>query len=368
MKVREALKRLHIGTMDSMRKYNNKNLYTVSCEFWKKFFEFSRNKYQEWEEANILTNKNCPICNSDHVKLVLERNLDSCRYNKCLNCEFVYANPNPPSKYYDEIYKTGYDGIDAWWSKQLEKYNMTEDKIVGSYPAIEMIKKRKKNGSFMDYGCGSGWVLNKVKDTFDIYGVDLDIGRINEAREKIGDQEGDKIKYYEDIEDSHYKEMFDVIHANQTIEHLLDPIDFLKKMHRWLKPDGIIYLCAPASDSFGFSFLKENYNVFTLGHVSLFNKKSILCALTSVGFDVLEFRQEGVNLSAIDFWKKIFYINFLHRTSYIDSNFLIVALYPIMLFTTGMLALLTKAGVLKGTTFYVFAQKKQTFQPHLVSS
>jgi SAM-dependent methyltransferase len=326
----------------------------------RKFYEYSCKKHNEWKLKGLAHDKNCPICNSNNVKLVLDKaDVDCSKYNKCLDCEFVYANPFPLEDYYNEIYISGYDGLDAWWYQRKETHGVNKALLNAPYPMLDLLRKRKKGGLFLDYGCGTGWVLNHAQHTYDVYGVDLDDFRIKEARELLGDVEGKKIINLNELDDSYFKDKFDVIHSNQNLEHLLEPMRYLKKFYEWLKPGGILYIASPCSDSFAFSFLGKINSMAVLSHVSLFNKNSLTYALRSVGFEQIEYVNTSLDVSATEFWKKIFNINFIHRHSFIENKYIIAILYPLMLLTTATLKVFTLSGILKGNYFYAFAKKPE---------
>ena len=343
-----------------MRTYNNKDLYMHSYNYLMKFYEYSRKKHNEFKLKGLLNDRNCPICNSNNIKLILnKKGVDDCKYSKCLDCEFVYANPTPPEDYYNKIYISGYDGLDAWWFRQKEAHGHSEDIAYESYPKLEEIKKRKKNGLFLDYGCGTGYVLFNAQKNYDVYGVDLDEFRVKKAREKLGDIEGKKIVNLYELKDSDFHEKFDVVHSNQNLEHLLEPMQYLKKFYEWLKPGGIIYISSPCSDSFAFRFLGKNNSMAVLSHVSLFSKKSMTYALRSVGFEQIEFSSYTLDVTPLEILKKIFNRDFLHRHNYIDNKLVIIVLYPLVLMTNAILEIFRLVGILKGNYFGVFAKKPE---------
>ena len=222
-----------------------------------------------------------------------------------------------------------------------------------------MDKKKEKSGRFLDFGCGTGKILSEAQDRYDVYGIDMSDFRIQKARERLGDSEGRKIINIHELDEASFREKFDVVHGHQTLEHLLDPVHYLKKFYEWLKPRGILYASSPTADSFAFSFLGNINQMATLGHVSLFNKKSLTHALRLIGFEEIQFRHIILDIPAVDFWKKIFNIDFVHNHSFINSKLLIIVLYPLMLVTTAVLQVLASAGILKGNYFYVFAKKPE---------
>jgi len=320
--------------------------------------KYSLNKYSEWHRKGLLRNRNCPVCRSDKGIPILDKRLkDGCRFDKCVSCGLVYANPVPTEEQYNEIYITSYGGLSARWVKEKEKCGLGDEVISDANPVLKWLKKRKKTGVLLDYGCGSGGFLNKAQDYYDVYGVDADDFAIRKARECLNDHGGDKVINFRELKDEAFYNKFDIVHCNQNLEHLLEPIAYLEKFYKWLKPGGIIYISVPASDSFAFSFLKTANSMASLGHVSLFDKRSIKEALKRTGFEDVEIKHKYIDVTATEFWKKMFNIEFIHRHSFISSKFIVFTLYPFMFVTTAFLNILGFFGIIKGNYIEVFAKK-----------
>ena len=114
----------------------------------------------------------------------------------------------------------------------------TNNKMLSSY--VELTRKAK----ILDLGCGNGII---AKDQFagkidqpDIFGLeinpqDIRIARKNGLRVITGDVE--KRFPFQDND-------FDVVSANQLIEHLFDTDSFLQDIFRVLKPHGYLLLAS----------------------------------------------------------------------------------------------------------------------------
>ena len=95
-----------------------------------------------------------------------------------------------------------------------------------------------KNFSFLDLGCGNGWV---VRDVAKNKLCDQSVG-IDGAEQMIANAEsrGGKAKYIlADINSFDSDDKYDVIHSMEVLYYLDDPLETVKKIsHSWLSNNG----------------------------------------------------------------------------------------------------------------------------------
>jgi 2-polyprenyl-3-methyl-5-hydroxy-6-metoxy-1,4-benzoquinol methylase len=153
----------------------------------------------------------------------------------------------------------------------------------------DLIKSFCINKDVLDVGCvgqdvdynNPNWIHNQVKEVSNsLIGVDIDLEGINNIR-KMG------------YEVYHYNEMkienkFDVILILDVIEHVNNPIEFLKDYTKFLKEDGKIIITTPNSNraiNFVNIFFKNDYSL-NYEHTFWFCPKTFLEVVDRV--DVLE--------------------------------------------------------------------------------
>ena len=104
--------------------------------------------------------------------------------------------------------------------------------------ALEERANIGKNFSFLDLGCGNGWVVrNVLKNEL----CDLAVG-IDGAKQMIANakKRGGNAKYiYEDINFFDSSDKYDLIHSMEVLYYLDDPTEIIKSISdSWLNDDG----------------------------------------------------------------------------------------------------------------------------------
>jgi 2-polyprenyl-3-methyl-5-hydroxy-6-metoxy-1,4-benzoquinol methylase len=196
----------------------------------------------------------CPICNSskkpkkiqaNHVGYVKGTNFD---IFKCSNCDshFIDMSKLNPSLY-DKIYSqenvTGYKEYQKYASaiktkKNPLKYLSRQSEI---YYPIFLYLKNQKNLDVLEVGCGYGYTAYGVfKSGQKITAIDISKKAIDFAKKNFGD-------FYinSSLENFKTDKKFDLIYSTEVIEHVPDPIGFVKKLKKHLKPGGRILITTP---------------------------------------------------------------------------------------------------------------------------
>lgn len=274
---------------------------------------------------NNLIEAKCPVCgNSSKFKIIGKPKLspkakllfkEIYQVLMCKNCRFYFVSPQnltnvEMSKLYDETYFTE---MTKWWAKKRDKDRKNRlDKLQRCL--------NQKRIRFLDIGCGEGYVLIEAADRgWEVHGIDVFDNRMQSAKRQ-------DIKFFKGaIISAHFPDNhFDCIYMDSVLEHLFDPVDHLKELHRILKVGGLIYCGVPNEDCLVNDFKKLFYALSGKGyiserikpfmqpyHVSGFTKKSLQIAALQLDFQIVQIRNFGGQYEILKFrtFSKPFFIN-----------------------------------------------------------
>ncbi|HPN32375.1 MAG TPA: class I SAM-dependent methyltransferase [bacterium] len=236
----------------------------------------------------------CPACKSKNYEFVFKKN--SFNFVKCKVCNTLFCNPRPTYQRIINFYKYS-DSVKFFASDFYPKTEENRRKLIFQ-PRAEFIKKFVKkykieNQYFADIGAGYGTFLeelNKTKIFKNVFGIEPaeDLAKamikkkINVIQKSIENLTLEK------------KEYFNFVTSFELFEHLFSPDLFLKKIHKILKPNGILLLTTLNGEGFDIKTLgKYSKSISPPQHLNFFNTMSIALLFSKCGFEVLEISTPG---------------------------------------------------------------------------
>ena len=259
------------------------------------------------------TRKKCLLCGSRENKTIFSFTspdkyessvgVDKKRYFRkwvrCKKCGFYYSVYSRPAKILERIYLTTYrDKTSAWRKESPED---TFKKIISlpkskseTYYRTEWIKKNiselEKDGVLqkssnkehaLDIGGGAGLFAFAFRDkNWKTYIIDPSKNNsFIKAKLKIPLAQ----KFYRP---NLFPVKFDLISLIYVLEHVSDPINFLKAVRKDLKADALIYIEVPYS--MAFSLKQKDDDIFNSCHLWMFDPKSLVKILDICGFEALK--------------------------------------------------------------------------------
>ena len=253
-------------------------------------FSLNDKKIQIRNQINLKTQQNeyklkenpC-LCGAHRDKLLSVRDRYGIKINTviCENCGLIRTNP-----YYDEeslnnFYNSEYRSLYTFTNDDTEKF--FEQQIRAGKKILDNVVQNTeflpKDEIVYEIGTGMGGILSVFKDAGSkIKGVD-----IGENYIKLGKQKGldlevgsiDVLKKYEQA---------DLLILNHVIEHILNPIEFLKDMRDVIKEDGLLYVAVPTIETIPANYKNNFFRYIQNAHVYNFSQHTLTYIIECAGY------------------------------------------------------------------------------------
>lgn len=200
----------------------------------------------------------------------------------CESCTHTFLKNIPDTKTLNELYNKFYN-----YPSPLKKgFEPIRD---NKFLKIFNVQKKmfKLQSRVLEVGCFDGYILSKIKSSFNVFGCDPSPGAL------IGRKKGLNIERSFFSKDTFGRKTFDIIIARHIIEHILNLDNFLKNITSKLSQNGKLILEIPNINF----FLKRGLpSVFSLQHIQYFNHSSIEKLLANNNFKILKLKYSHDNL------------------------------------------------------------------------
>jgi SAM-dependent methyltransferase len=227
----------------------------------------------------------CRLCSADARPAGQSKGLRTGRkfsLAQCPACGFAWVlDPiTDVASLYDDAYYAGRGSdplVDFAFEYEHPEKTVRQSEWRGVLRIVRRLAPQAR--TWLDLGCGTGGLVRYVASQSRCEVAGFDQGAWAERARG----EGLPILDAGDLETR--AGSFDVVTAIEVIEHVIDPVDFLRQARRMLRPGGLIFLttanveCAPAE-------LASWYYMEPEVHVSLFSPRALGLALSAAGFAV----------------------------------------------------------------------------------
>lgn len=226
----------------------------------------------------------CPICKSSKIFKVnnIKSNIKEIEnifdLMKCTDCLHRFISKIPNQIELNKLYEIDSPLVFGGTIHEVEqKKNFIQNNFEGIEPhynhwIFDYIEQNE--GSYFELGPG----LCRLYKTFYLKGWKCQ-GLEPRSFIKISGIKKD----IQDIESNN-----DVVVAIDVLEHLIDPIEMLKKISLKIKKGGKIFLTYPHSESYKSKILKDRWPMVSpLAHIHYFSKKSTKIMLEKAGYKIL---------------------------------------------------------------------------------
>jgi 2-polyprenyl-3-methyl-5-hydroxy-6-metoxy-1,4-benzoquinol methylase len=149
---------------------------------------------------------------------------------------------------------------------------------------INQLPKKKEQLKILDLGCGTGAMSTYFDESFQKYGLEIPESVTNLTKQSY---DKDKLHIGYLNENAFSDIFFDVVFCFHVIEHVPEPIPFVKNICRILKTGGELIISTPNFDSAMARRFGDNFRMLhDKTHCSLFGEHGLKDILEDFGFKV----------------------------------------------------------------------------------
>lgn len=221
----------------------------------------------------------CHVCESVRIHYLFS----ACGYRvvRCEDCGLVFLNPQPSDEELARIYGASYFlGSDSEAGRQA----VSEVKRATAKFYLSEIRRYRgpAAGRLLEIGCGEGDLLVMAEaDGWQVTGLDYSPAACESARQRL---KTGSVLCGELQQAQLAAEQFDLCVVSDVLEHVRSPRDFLREIHRLLKPGGTLFVATPSTDSWSARVLRRKWMEFKAEHLTYFDRQTLQTALFKSGF------------------------------------------------------------------------------------
>ena len=227
----------------------------------------------------------CPTCS--HRVLLFVANVYGWPIYECRRCHAGFVWPQPSSELLEQFYGPGY------WSNYLgssEPLYCRFDDGSASWRGSECLGRilgRNLEARILDVGAGDGTMLRYLADAGykNILGIELDKDNAQRAQDKLGVP-------VVAVDFLTFKEGgWDAIILWANVEHLKDPLSFLRHARSLLRSGGVCIVMT-GDNSSAHAWMQGTLDswVYPPEHLFYFTRSSLLCLFREAGFERFRWR------------------------------------------------------------------------------
>ena len=244
----------------------------------------------------------CPVCGVREKELLYKvfdhefaTSDDVFDLNKCSSCGTTYLSPRPNEKAFKIIYPDDYGNYHTK-SEELS-YVQRVSHLRQSKKIKSLVSSliHKSEFSVLDVGCGDGFFLDRIKEAFpsaNTFGIEPDAT----AARIVGMSHGIFNGFIEDFKTD---KKYDLIISSHVIEHLADPVNFLRNVSKFLNVGGKIIIDTPNLSCLQSRIFSKHWGgIHAPRHWTLFDQKSLLLSADRAGLKVKLVQEMPLNV----FW------------------------------------------------------------------
>lgn len=232
-----------------------------------------------------MNNAICILCKYSKFKIIASQVRDAKNYKviKCIKCNHTQLNPIPTIEEDKEFYDKEMQDVGINYSFKLAELRHFSAADVNRR-ATFIQKIIPKNKKILEIGSGDGFFLERMqKDGYHMTGIEISKQRRRKSK-RVTDVKVLNINLMESVSNIG---SFDGIVLFHVLEHIIDPVTFLKNISDLLKPKGKLIVEVPNFDDFQIE-MNDAYKDWSLqrAHIHYFVPTILKDVLTKAGLRV----------------------------------------------------------------------------------
>lgn len=223
----------------------------------------------------------CPLCNSTQATelAIADRYRMGVRTVGCNGCGLIMTNPQPTeaamANFYAHHYRRFYQSTHAPDVDYIKRYRKDlRAGVLAQFVAQRYGERRRLR--VLDLGCAEGSTLKALNDVLTdpvLAGVEPDPGFARFAADYAGARIHASIDALEG-------EVFDLVIVNHVLEHITDPVAYLRAVRNLLAADGEVYVAVP--DAAAYTSIADLH----IAHLYHFTNTTLAATAQKSGFKV----------------------------------------------------------------------------------
>lgn len=293
---------------------------------------------------NHALKETCFICGSRQWTPLYEsqdflHDIEGCFWlMECAQCKVVTTHPKLSLDEIDKFYPDNYIAYptaieeESAWHKRADRQRGVRRRC-----DFSVRETGKTTGSVLDVGSATGTFLKGMQERgWDVFGIEPSEFAANYARDHLN---LNVIHGYLEA-DTFEANQFDLVTLWDVFEHLSNPMETLKIIHKILKPGGVLLLTTPNSQSWDRFIFKHAWAGWDVPrHFFVYNHFCLTCLVQDQGFRFKRLKsftnRHGSMVYSMNFWLKSKRATERKRKSverFLNSYFFRTLSYPYFIF------------------------------------
>ncbi|MEW6270141.1 MAG: class I SAM-dependent methyltransferase [Thermodesulfobacteriota bacterium] len=221
----------------------------------------------------------CKLCGGRDSSRLFEK--QGWTFKRCSSCGLVSLDPLPTAADIAAHHERSYrDGSYATFA--------AADAIRRGIACerLEHVRRIAADGPWLDVGCSTGaFVAAAAAQSIDAEGLELSSVAVEQAR-------GQGLTVHRAaVEDFAPSRRYAVVTAFDVVEHLCDPLEFVRRVAGWLLPHGVLVVTVPNIESFAARLMSRHWFYYAPpDHVHYFTPGTLRRLLAAGGLSAVDVR------------------------------------------------------------------------------